>query len=106
MTDWIRETLERYGQAVTVQMTDEQVLTRAFLQPLTEKGERVPDAVTGIGWIDGRLWLYLGQTPVGPADRVLWNGMTFRVRSSRPYYIGETPAYWWASLETEREAAE
>ena len=106
MTDWIRETLERYGQAVTVQMTDEQMLTRAFLQPLTEKGERVPDAVTGIGWIDGRLCLYLGETPVGPSDRVLWNGMTFRVRSSRPYYIGETPAYWWASLETEREAAE
>ena len=95
MMDWIREILERYGQTVTVQMTDGQVPTRAFLQP-----------VTGLGWSAGRWWLYLGQPPVGPADRVLWNGMTFRVRSSRPYYIGKTLTYWWASLETEREAAE
>ena len=106
MTDWIREILERCGQTVSVRMTDGEVPARAFLQPVTEKNERVPDAVTGIGWIDGRLWLYLGQAPVGPSDRVVWNGMTFRVRSSRPYYIGEKLTYWWASLEAEREATE
>ena len=38
MMDWIREILERYGQTVTVRMTDGQVPTRAFLQPVTEKG--------------------------------------------------------------------
>jgi hypothetical protein len=32
--------------------------------------------------------------------------MEFRVRSSRPYYIGEQLVYWWASLEQAREAAE
>ena len=104
MSDWIREILSRYGQKVTIQTADGQVPAQAFLQPVTQREENVPDAVTGIGWIDGRLWLYLGQMPLGPADRVLWNGTVFRVRSSRPYYIKETLTYWWASLETEREA--
>ena len=106
MTDWIGPTLSHYGQAVTVQMTDGQVSTRAFLQPVTERGEQVPDAVTGIGWTDRRLWLYLGRTPLGLRDKVVWNGTVFRVRSGRPYYIGQTLTYWWASLEEEREAAE
>ena len=105
MTDWFREILSRYGQEVTVRTADGEVPARAFLQPVTAKEEQVPDAVTGIGWIDGRLWLYLGKMLVGLLDRVLWNGTTFRVRSSRPYYIGETLTYWWASLEAEREAA-
>ena len=105
MTDWFREILSRYGQEVTVRTADGEVPARAFLQPVTAKEEQVPDAVTGIGWIDGRLWLYLGKMPVGLLDRVLWNGTTFRVRSSRPYHIGETLTYGWASLEAEREAA-
>lgn len=106
MRDWVREVLGRYGQAVTVETGGGLVSARAFLQPVTERGEKVPDAVTGIGWIDGRLWLYLGQTPVGTRDRVVWKGTAFRVRSGRPYYIGDKEAYWWASLEQEKEAAE
>lgn len=105
MMDWIREIVSRYGQEVTIRTANGQVSDRAFLQPVTEREEQVPDAMTGIGWIDGRLWLYLGKMPVGPTDQVLWNGTAFHVRSSRPYYIGETLAYWWASLEEEREAA-
>jgi hypothetical protein len=106
MTDWFQDVLTRHGQAVTVRTADGDVSTSAFLQPVTERDEQVPDEVTGIGMIDGRLWLYLGQTAVGPRDIVLWNGMEFRVRSSRPYYIGEQLVYWWASLEQAREAAE
>ena len=34
---------------------------QAFFQPLAEKSEQVPDEMTGIGWLDGRLWLYLGM---------------------------------------------
>ena len=55
--------------------------------------------------MDGRLWLYLGQAALETGDRVHWEDRAFRVRSSRPYYIGETLVYWWASLEAAKEAA-
>lgn len=106
MRDWIQRVLERYGQTVTVEREGEGVSGRAFLQPVAERGEQVPEDFTGIGWLDGRLWLYLGQTEVGAGDLILWNSMEFRVRSSRPYHIGDEPLYWWASLERTKEAAE
>lgn len=106
MTDWIQEILTRHGQMVTIRMTDGDAATRAFIQPVTERREQVPDEMTGLGSIDGRLWLYLGRSAVETTDRILWNGMEFRVRSSRPYYMGETMLYWWASLERAKEAAE
>ena len=106
MTDWIEEVLARYGQSVTLGDAAGGETVRAFLQPVTERGETVPDAVTPIGWMDGRLWLYLGRTAVEEGDLLLWNGKRFRVRSSRAYAIGETVAYWWASLEQAKEAAE
>lgn len=106
MKDWIGKVLDRYGQIVTVWQGADEISGRAFLQPVTERAEQVPEAFPGIGWLDGRLWLYLGQAEVGTDDLLLWNGMEFRVRSSRPYYIGEKPLYWWAALERAREAAE
>ena len=106
MTDWIREILGRHGQLVTVRMKDGNATTRAFIQPVTERQEREPDRMTELGALDGRLWLYLGRSAVNPTDRIFWNGMEFQVRSSRPYYVGETMLYWWASLERAKEAAE
>ena len=106
MTDWMEEVLARYGQSVTLEGAAGGETVRAFLQPVTERSEEVPDTVTPIGWVDGRLWLYLGRTAVEEGDILLWNGGRFRVRSSRPYYVGETQVYWWASLEQAREAAE
>lgn len=106
MTDWIREILNRHGQMVTIRMKDGDAATRAFIQPVTERQEREPDGMSELGMLDGRLWLYLGRNAVNPKDRILWNGMEFRVRSSRPYYAGETMLYWWASLEKAKEAAE
>nr|WP_326186012.1 hypothetical protein [uncultured Oscillibacter sp.] len=106
MRDWIRTVLERYGQAVTVRRADGETSARAFLQPVTERTEQAAEAFPGIGWLDGRLWLYLGQTEVGTDDLVLWNGMEFRVRSGRPYRVGDETLYWWASLERAKEAAE
>ena len=105
MTDWFREILSRYGQEVTVRTADGEVPARAFLQPVTAKEEQVPDAVTGIGWIDGRLWLYLGRTVLSSGDQVIWNDHTFRVRSCRPYYIGRELTHYWAVLEQAKEAA-
>jgi hypothetical protein len=106
MTDWIREILNRYGQVVTIRTKDGDVTARALIQPVTERQEQEPDAVSELGALDKRLWLYLGRSAVDPEHRILWNGMEFRVRSSRPYYVGETMLYWWASLERAKEAAE
>lgn len=106
MSDWIQKVLTQYGQIVTIRLADGDVSTRAFLQPMTERNEQVPDEMTGIGSVDGRLWLYLGRTAVEPEDQIVWNDIAFRVRSSRPYCIGETLLYWWATLERAKEAAE
>lgn len=106
MTDWVRGILERYGQTVTVHTETEEISVRAFLQPVAEKTERASDTVTELGTVDTRLWLYLGQKAVQPDERIAWNGMTFQVRSSRPYYVNQVPLYWWAALEEAKEAAE
>ena len=105
MTDWVREILRRYGQTVTVRNIDGEQAAKAFLQPVVQKGERVPSAITGIGTMDERLWLYIGQTALNAGDQIVWNKMACRVQSSRLYSIGESTMYWWASLEQEREAA-
>ena len=105
MTDWVWQAMARYGQKVTVQAGDTTVSVRAFLQPVTERGEQVPDTATALGWMDGRQWQYLGQEPLEMGDTLTWKDMTFRVRSCRPYYIGEALSHYWAALEKEREAA-
>lgn len=105
MRNWVQSVLEQYGQAVTIRTASGECSARAFLQPMAEKHEQVPETVTGIGWIDERLWLYLGQEKVSEGDTIVWRDVRFRVRSSRPYYIGETLTHWWASLEREKEAA-
>ncbi len=106
MMDWVREVLARYGQETVVRTAEGETTVRAFLQPVAEKREQVPGTMTAIGWIDERLWLYLGQAAVSEGDTVRWKDMSFRVRSGRPYYIGETMTHWWAALEREKEAAE
>lgn len=106
MTGWIHEILSRHGQLVTIRRKSGDTETRAFIQPVTERKEREPDGVMELGMLDGRRWLYLGRNAVDPADRIFWNGMEFQVRSSRPYYMGETMLYWWASLERAKETAE
>lgn len=102
---WVRDILARHGQRVTLEHGGAAEEVRAFLQPVSERSETDPTAVTGIGTVDGRLWLYLGQAALETGDRVHWEDRAFRVRSSRPYYIGETLVYWWASLEAAKEAA-
>ena len=106
MTDWICEILSRHGQLVTIRMNDGSATTRAFIQPVTERREREEGTMTELGALDGRVWLYLGRSAVNQTNRIFWNGMEFRVLSSRPYYVGKSLLYWWASLEQAREAAE
>ena len=106
MTDWVHEILERYGQEASLETAEGETDVWAFLQPVQERREQVPGTATEIGWVDGRLWLYLGREEIGPGDTVRWNGMEFQVRSSRPYFIGGTLSHWQASLERRWEAAE
>lgn len=96
---------EQYGQTVTLRRASGQRTVRAFIQPMPERQETVPEAQTAIGWMDGRLWRYIGPEEVQPGDGVLWNGQAYRVRSSRVYYLGDAAQHWWAALELEREAA-
>ena len=84
MTDWVRQVLERYGQDVTVDTADGERTVRAFLQPMTERDERALEE----------------------GEALAWEATRFRVRSCRPYYIGNALSHYWAALEQEREAAE
>ena len=87
MTRWVEEILRRYGQeAEVVRREGETERVRAFLQPIRERDEAVPETAA-IGWLDGRLWLYLGRA----------------VRSGRPHYIGQALCHWRAVLERARE---
>lgn len=106
MRNWVQEILDRYGQTAALETAEGTRDIRAFLQPLHEREEQLPTAATELGWVDGRLWLYLGRDLVSPGDTVLWNGTALHVRSSRPHYICGVLIYCWASLERRWEAAE
>lgn len=102
---WMQSILEQYGQAVTLCTAEGEESGRAFLQPVTERSEKVPSGMTGLGWTDARKWLYLGLAKVESGDTVLWGEHVFRVKSSRAYYIGEELNHWWALLEQAKEAS-
>ena len=102
MTRWVEALLSRYGQEIAVERERGTETVRAFLQPIRERDESVPET-TAAGWLDGRLWLYVGRTAVEAGDTVLWRGRRFRVRSGRPHYIGERLCHWRAVLERARE---
>lgn len=103
--DWAERVLTGYGQVVTLCRGGVEEETRAFLQPVAEKGETAARA-TAIGTVDERLWLYLGRTALEAGDLVCWRGLRFWVRSCRPYYVGEELSHYWAALEQAKEAAE
>lgn len=76
---------------------------RAFLQPLPNPNESSPTIPTGLGWVDQRRWLYLGQTELFPGETICWNSMRFHVHSCRAFFVGSTLSHYWASLSLERE---
>ena len=91
-----------YVQEFTVEREGEAETIRALLQPVSQRDEAVPETAA-IGWLDGRLWLYLGRKEVGAGDLVPWDNRRFRVRSGRPHYIGGRLCHWRAVLERARE---
>jgi len=100
----VREILRRFGQRVTLCQAAGESSCRAFLQPVEKIAEQAVTDMTPLGGLDRRLWLYLGEAAVEAEDRILWNGRLFRVRSSRPWYVGGETLYWWAALEQAKEA--
>lgn len=102
---WTRLIMDLWGQTVTFRTAEGETEGKAFLQPVTKAGERVPTGMTALGWEDERQWLYLGTEQVRRGDAILWNGQEFRVTSGRAYYIGEELNHWWALLEQAKEAA-
>ena len=101
-TVW-EQILARYGQDLTMEPGGQTV--QAFFQPLAEKSEQVPDEMTGSGWLDGRLGLYLGTMSRETGDTLRWQERRFQVRSCRPYCLGEQTMVFWAVLEEAKEAA-
>lgn len=101
MKEQIWKVLERYGETVTLQRAEGPLPAKAMLLPETSREEQVPDGMCGIGWLDGRRWQYLGQEEVRPGENLQWRGRRFRVRSSRPFAMGGSILYWWASVEQE-----
>lgn len=102
MRGMLERILNRYGQETAVNGQ----WTRAFVQPEREQDKAAPFAVTPIGAVDDRDWVYLGQRAVAPGDRVETEEGAFTVRSARPARLGGEVVYWWAALRAEREAAE
>ena len=92
--------LERYGQSVTLKNKDGEQEIRAFLQPEKARTETVPGEQTPIGWVDERLWSYIGLAAVEPGDIIRQGNTAYRA-----YWLGDQVHHWWALLETEREAA-
>lgn len=103
MTRWLEDIMTRYGQTVTVERDGAAETVQAFIQPLSERNETLPEAQSPLGWTDGRLWLYLGRAAAEAGNAVAWNGMRFRVRSGRPFFIGAALSHWRAILEREKE---
>lgn len=102
MTETLDRVMERYGQRVRLG----EVEVRAFFQPVTDKSAAAPFAVTALGTVDGRKWIYLGRTAVQVGDTVVFQGEAYTVDNCRELRLGDEPAYCWAALTKERETAE
>lgn len=97
--------LEKYGQRVDIHYGGETVgmETRAFVQPVQERGEgRVDRLPTPLGLVRKERLTYLGAAAVGPEDMrggyVEYRGRRYDARGAQPVYVGEKLSHWWAML--------
>lgn len=92
--------LARYGQEVVLHRGDSAVDTRAFLQPIREKGQaqRLPSP---LGWQREDRFLYLGDPSLPLSvhgDWVEFQGAGYAVVSAHPVYVGTGVSHIWAVL--------
>lgn len=100
MEQSVNSLMRRYGQRVEVLRAGESTPARAFLQPITDKGEQqyLP---TPLGLRREDRFLYLGQAQVelkAGDSRVRWRGGIYQVQSAHPIYVGRELSHWWAVL--------
>ena len=105
MKETIHALCEQWGQNVSRESTDER--WKAYVQPVRQKNRHEDRAVTPIGDVDWRRWLY-----IGPSDRPLQEGETilagedrFCVRERAAEYLGGEALYERAILIKAKEAA-
>lgn len=102
--------LAKYGQRVVLHQGDNTVDTRAFLQPIREKGQ-AQSLPSPLGWQREDRFLYLGD-PNCPlsnhGDWVEFEGNGYAVTSAHPVYVGASVSHIWAVLRPRdaREEAE
>lgn len=103
--------LTKYGQRVVLHQGDSAVDTRAFLQPIREKGQ-AQSLPSPLGWRREDRFLYLGDPKypltANSQDWVEFEGEGYAVTSTHPVYVGTGVSHIWAVLRPrdEREEAE
>lgn len=106
MSTLFERILAAYGQTVTVFHEQEDARTvRAFLQGSRDAGKAEPFAVTALGTVDDRTWIYLGTARVDPGDTVAFEGESFTVHNAQAVWVGDEISHWWAALTPQKEAA-
>lgn len=92
--------LTKYGQRVVLHQGDSIVDTRAFLQPIREKGQ-AQSLPSPLGWQREDRFLYLGD-PNHPlsdhGDWVEFEGTGYTVISAHPVHVGNSVSHIWAVL--------
>ena len=101
MRDVFGAMLERYGQEAVLERTKTSL--RAFLQPVLERNERETGEYPSLGWLDARLWRYLGREALEVGDVLCWQGLRLRVQSVRAVCLGEKILYRQGVLTREAE---
>lgn len=92
--------LAKYGQRVVLHQGDSMVDTRAFLQPIREKGQ-AQSLPSPLGWQREDRFLYLGD-PNHPlsdhGDWVEFEETGYAVVSAHPVHVGNSVSHIWAVL--------
>jgi len=97
----IQEILSRYGQMVMIHLSEGDVETKAFLQPVTSLDKRYyKEVVTEVGTVSEMRYLYLGpaEYDVAAFDTLICRSREFEAVSSEVVYGGNEPICCWALL--------
>lgn len=107
MTGRMVEILRRYGQKTMIipKGPGEVRVVNAFLQPVLKIREDPPAAVTPLGTVSERRWLYIGPAgaALSPGDRVRSEGVYLVVQEAVDVKLGQDKLYRRAILRREKE---
>lgn len=105
MKETIRALCEQWGQSVSRESTGES--WKAYVQPVRQKNRHEDRAVTPVGDVDWRRWLYIGSAdrPLREGEILLSGEERFCVRERAAEYLGSEALYERAILIQAKEAA-